>query len=199
MKILFPISLILTSILLFFFIVNPFFDDIKSLKTDISIYNNALDNSTSLQKERDLFLEKSRNVSAKDRERLNSFLPDTVNNIKFILEIEKIANINEMPLRNIKFEDKPKVEDKIQSSNNNMIVSNDILDYKPYGVFPVEFITEGNYGNFLNFLEDLERNLRLMDIKSVSFIVPDPISKSGNGFDPNIYSYKLNVETYWLK
>ncbi len=197
MKIFFPISLILISIILFFLVVNPLYNNIQLLSKDVSIYNKALDNSTILQRERDSLLEKYRNISQKDKYRLNNFLPDSVNNIKFILEIEQIANLHGMPLKDIKFEDKK--QEKVVSSGNNMIVSNNNLNSHAYGVFPVEFITEGKYNSFVLFLKDLEHNLRVMDIKSISFIVPKPVAKLANGVDPNIYSYKLNVDTYWLK
>jgi len=198
MKILFPISLIIVSILLFFLVANPLYNNIKSLRSDVSTYNKALNNSTTLQKERDSLLEKYRDISNKDKSRLNSFLPDTVNNIKFILEIEQIANLHGMPLKDIKF-------DNIQNNSNNMtsgnsmIVSNNNLRSKLYGIFPVEFVTQGSYNSFLLFLKDIEHNLRIMDIKSISFTVPNPITKSKSGINPNIYSYKLKVDTYWLK
>jgi len=197
MKILFPTSLILISIILFFLIVDPLYGDVSKLKDDVSTYNVALNNSKELQKTRDTLLEKYRNISDEDKERLNNFLPNTVNNIKFVLEIEQIANMHSMPLKNIKFEDIK--EENTESLDNNMIISNDLVDYSPYGIFPVEFITEGNYDAFLLFLKDLERNLRIMDIKSISFTVPEPVSKQESGHDSNTYSYTLKVDTYWLK
>jgi hypothetical protein len=201
MKILFPISLLLISGILFFLIVDPLFVSVKQLKNDVSTYNLALNNSTELQKVRDSLLEKYRNISNEDKEKLNNFLPNTVNNIKFILEIEQIANLHSMPLKNIKFEDKQQqsdIENKIVSGSN-MIVSNNEEDSLPYGTFPIEFITEGRYDAFTLFLKDLERNLRVMDIQSISFVVPQPVAKPDVGYDPNVYSYTLKVETYWLK
>lgn len=200
MKILFPISLILISGILFFLIVDPLYNDVKELRMNVSTYNLALSNSTELQKSRDLLLEKYRNISQEDKYRLNKFLPNTVNNIKFILEIEQIANIHSMPLKNIKFENKQRSqEEKTSSSGSNMVISSNKIDSTAYGVFPVEFITEGNYDSFVSFLKDLELNLRIMDIQSISFVVPNLVDKSNGGYDPNIYSYKLKVETYWLK
>lgn len=200
MKILFPISLLLISGILFFLVVDPIFTDVKQLKKDVTTYNNALSNSTELQKVRDSLLEKYRNISQEDKDRLSNFLPNTVNNIKFILEIEQIANLHSMPLKNIKFEERPQnqTEEKIVSGNN-VIISNNKEDSLPYGIFPIEFITEGSYDSFIPFLKDLEKNLRVMDIQSISFAVPQPISKSESGYDPNTYSYTLKVETYWLK
>jgi len=200
MKILFPISLLLISGILFFLVVDPLFTDVKQLRTNVATYNSALDNSTELQKIRDSLLEKYRNISQEDKDRLNNFLPNTVNNIKFILEIEQIANLHSMPLKNIKFESaKPNSQDEKMISDSNMIISNNKQDSLPYGIFPIEFIIEGSYDSFILFLKDLEKNLRIMDIQSISFVVPQPVAKTDTGEDPNIYGYTLKVKTYWLK
>jgi hypothetical protein len=58
----------------------------------------------------------------------------------------------------------------------------------------MEFVIEGRYDTFLAFLRDLELNLRLVDIKAISFQVPTQAT-----FGSDIYSYTLKVETYWLK
>ncbi len=197
MKILLPISLIIVSILMYFFFVDKFHTEVKLFKSDVDTYNKALDNSTNLQKERDALLSKYRNISQEDKDRLQKFLPDTVNNIKFILEIEQMANLHGMPIKDIKFEDNKNKD--LTKTNKNTVVGAKPLSTKSYDVFPVEFITEGKYDSFVLFLKDLETNLRLMDIKSISFNVPEPADKPAEGFDPDVYTYKLDVDTYWLK
>jgi hypothetical protein len=198
MRILFPISLILISIILFFLVVDPFYTEVKDLKKDVNTYNVALNNSTELQQVRDSLLETYRNIKKEDKDRLNNFLPNTVNNIKFILEVEQIANIHSMPLKNIKFQEGEKINEDLSSGNNVVIKDAKESDSLPYGVFPVEFITEGTFDSFILFLKDLEKNLRVMDIKSISFVVPQGVKTEGVS-NPNIYSYTLKVETYWLK
>lgn len=192
MKILFPISIIIISIAIFFVVINPIFNNIKLLRTDISTYNDALSNSTNLQKRRNSLLERYRNISQNNKNRLNNLLPNTMNNIRFILEIEKIANSHSMPLTDIKFTDK-------HNTNSNNIVSSNISNSKPYGIFPVNFTTEGDYNSFILFLRDVEHNLRIMDINSISFTIPNYTAKIGDGINSNIYTYKLSIQTYWLK
>jgi len=202
MKSLLPISIIIAAIALFFLLTNPLYKDTQLLKTDVATYNKALDNSTQLQKEKDSLLEKYRNISETDRKRLDTFLPDNVNNIKFVLEIEQIANLHGMPLKDIKFVENKNTTDTNKNIVGNMVVQKNGLNNKAYGIFTVEFTTEGKYSSFLIFLKDLERNLRLMDIKSLSFEVPSTPkggAKVASGINPDIYSYKLDVDTYWLK
>ncbi len=196
MKLILPILLILISIITFIFGVNPWYKDVSALKADIVVYNKALDNSTELQKTEDTLIKAYNEIKQSDKDRLNNFLPSSVNNIQFILEIERIANLHNMPIKNIKFES---VKKDSTPKNTNTIVSDEGADSRPYGVFPIEFTTEGNYDTFVLFLKDLEYNLRLADVKSVSFTVPDPSVKAIAGVDPNVYQYLLKVETYWLK
>jgi len=53
----------------------------------------------------------------------------------------------------------------------------------------VSFDFVSNYGNFTRLLADIEKSLRIMNIKSISF----QTGESG------LYNYQVSVETYWLK
>lgn len=202
MKLAIPISFIVIAGILFFFIIDPVYGDIKQLKTEVATYSLALDNSTELQKTRDSLVEIYKNIKKEDKDRLDHFLPRTISNIELILEIEKIASLYGMPIRNINFESNNVVnKDNTTGKGNDTIVvaESDPNSYLPYGVFPMEFAIEGSYDNFQLFLNDLEHNLRLVDIKSISFSVPEKTNDINNKTDINIYSYKLKIETYWLK
>ncbi len=205
MRFIFSISFIGIAIILFFAVGNPLYGEVKQLREDVATYNTALSNSTELQKTRDYLVETYKNVKSEDKERLNHFLPSAIGNIELILEIEKIANLHGMPIKNIKFDTK-KLEnpDPTAVTENIVVAQGDPEDYLPYGIFPMEFIIEGKYETFVSFLKDLELNLRLVDIKSISFDVTPP--QTGNANTPNtpitqnnINSYTLKVETYWLK
>lgn len=195
MKFIFPILFVLISILIFIFGVNPIYKDVSLLRSGIATYNQALGNSAELQNKQDVLLKAYNEIKQEDKNRLKSLLPDSVNNIGLIIEIERIAIIHGMPIKDIKFEAKKKDGAPIDP---NVIVAETAVDNRPYGVFPIEFSTDGKYDNFVLFLKDLEYNLRLVDVKSVSFSVPDATKVIEAG-DPNIYHYTLKIETYWLK
>jgi len=201
MKFIFSISILIISGVLFFTLVNPLYSQVKELKTDVATYNLALSNSKELANKQDDLARQYTNISLENRTRLERFLPNTANNIKFILEVERIANIHSMPIGDIKFT-APSATDQLKTNaitgtgTGAVIASNDPTASLPYGIFPIEFTTKGNYNNFVLFLQDLERNLRLVDIKSVNFSVPLGDVK---GTDPNIYNFTIKIETYWLK
>jgi len=195
MKFISSIIFLSITVVLFFFVINPMYTEVQILTKDVSGYSSALNNSTELQKTRDSLVDAYKNVKQEDRDRLNHFLPSTIGNIELILEIEKIANLHGMPVGDIKFETK-----SLESNPSGTIVaSNAALDNLPYGTFPMEFTIEGKYDTFISFLKDLEHNLRLVDVKSISFTVPTGATGASGVDNSNIFSYSLKVQTYWLK
>jgi Tfp pilus assembly protein PilO len=200
MKLIYSISSLIIAGVLFFVFVDPLYGEVKQLRTDVATYNTALNNSTELQKTRDSLLEIYKNVKAEDKDRLDHFLPSTIGNIELILEIEKIANLHGMPIGDIKFDTK-----NLESTNSTgttgtvVVAESDPSAYLPYGIFPMEFIIEGRYDTFVSFIKDLEHNLRLVDVKGISFIVTPPAVNQADTTGPSIYKYTVKVETYWLK
>jgi len=199
MKLFVPVSFIIISIILFITIVNPNYKEVSQLRTDISAYNMALDNSTSLQKTQDSLIEKYKGIKQENKDRLDHFLPNTINNIKFILEVEQLANLHNLQIKDIKFQvEQPETTETKKVGDTSTISSR--AANVPYGTFPIQFSVDSDYKTFILFLKDLELNLRLVDVESVSFSVPT-VNPSGKGteVDPNVYSYTLKVQTYWLK
>lgn len=200
MKLISSISFIIIAVVLFFVVIDPLYGDVNQLKTDVATYNTALNNSTDLQKTRDSLIEIYKNVKIEDKDRLSHFLPSAIGNIELILEIEKIANLHGMPIGNIKFDTKNlESQNGANATGSVVVAANDPNASLPYGIFPMEFIIEGKYDTFVAFLKDLEHNLRLVDINSIIFDVPQAVITTGNTTDSNIYSYTLKVQTYWLK
>ena len=199
MKFIFSISSLIIVAVLFFVISDPLYVEVKKTRAEIDIYNKALNSSTELQKTRDSIIEVYKNIKTEDKDRLNHLLPSTIGNIELILEIEKIANLHGMPIGDIKFDTKSLESQSATGTGSVVVAESDPSAYLPYGIFPMEFIIEGRYDTFVEFLKDLEHNLRLVDIKSISFVVPPPVITPGNTTGSNIYKYTLKVETYWLK
>lgn len=195
MKLILPLSFLIISGILFFAVVDPLYVEIKKSRADVEIYNTAINNSSELQKTRDLLIGKYKKIKKEDKNRLEHFLPHTISNIELILEIEKIANSYGMPVKDIKFDSK-NLKENIDGSV--VVAESDPSKYLPYGIFPMEFVVEGDYDSFLSFLKELELNLRLVDVKSISFSTSS-VSSQGEKTNPNIYSYSLEIQTYWIK
>lgn len=198
MRNLFPIIFIAVAVGVFFLFGKPINTDITNLRAEVSQYNDALSNATGLEKTRDSLLDIYNNkISQEEKVRLDRFLPNTANNIELILEIQKLTDTYNLPLQNIKF-DSAVINGNSQNAtapNPNQVASPESI--LPYGVFNLEFETEGTFETFSSFTRDLDRNLRLINVKSISFSSPTPVK--GTAQDPNFYKFDVKIETYWLK
>ncbi len=190
-----PVILIAISVTGFFLFTKILYDETLGLRAQVASYDEALNNSKMLENERDKLTKKYNTISEDNLVRIQKFLPDNVDNIRLILEIEKIATPYGMALRDVKYDTTKqdtatKSGTVVQSGGSGSSSLN-----KEYGTWNLEFSTEGSYNNFLNFVRDLENNLRIVDIASIQFSsqvpVKFPFSES--------YKYAFKIKTYWLK
>lgn len=191
-----PMILIGLSVTGFVVFVSPTMGEISTLKGQILSYDKALDNSKSLDIEREKLTKKYNSIDPNNLTKLEKLLPDNVDNIRLILEVEKLASPYGMVLRDVKYDTIKKTEEDaqptevFQGSDTNTPAQND------YGTWDLEFSTEGSYTNFLNFLRDLESNLRIVDISSIQF---SSVAGTGANTAADVYKYGFKVKTYWMK
>jgi Tfp pilus assembly protein PilO len=192
MKNIIPIILIAVSIGTFFLFVNPTYQQVQALQKQQTAYDTALGNSKKLQAVRDQLVAKYNGLPKENLDRLQKFLPDNVDNIRLIIEIQQIAAKYGMNLKDVKFE--PVKKDDAAAAGAIVSDAQTLENQKPYGTFNLELSTEGTYANFLLFLKDMEHSLRLVDLDGISFTA----DKTGTGLAGN-YKFDIKVKTYWLK
>ena len=196
-KFLTPIILGAIAIAGFVLFTGPLYRDLGSLRAQVASYDEALNNSKTLENERDKLTKKYNSVEPTNLAKLEKLLPDNVDNIRLILEIEKIALPFGMSLKDVQYE---AVAKEVPTENGAIAsggATGQLSNNKNYGSWELSFATQGTYGNFVNFLKDLERNLRIVDVSSIQFI-----SDVGTGANPNfaeVYRYVIKIKTYWLK
>jgi Tfp pilus assembly protein PilO len=191
MRSLLPILFVGVAVAVFFMYTNPAYsgeNGILALQSQQASYNDALSNAKALQSVRDSLAEKYNALPPDNLERLEKLLPDNVNNIRLLIDIKGIADKHNMQIQNVKFQ-------SAQSSSlpNAVPTSSNTLksDNKEYGTFDLEFSTNGSYSNFVNFISDMEKSLRIVDVNAVDFSSADDKSST--------YRYDLTITTYWLK
>lgn len=194
-----PIILIGIAIAGFFMFVSPYYKSISAFQVQSVQYNEALTNSKSLEAERDKLTLKYNSIDTNNLSRLQKFLPDNVDNIRLILEIEKIASPYGMVLKDVKYDTISQV-DTTATGTNPAIRANVKVVNSDYGTWNLEFSTQGTYSNFLNFIKDLESNLRIVDIDSIDFSSNAPTTGAGLSSSlTDSYKYTFKIKTYWLK
>ncbi len=173
------VILIVSSLGLFFAYVDPMYKEAKEIRVKEAEYNTVLSKSRELKERREQLTAKFNNISERDRERLEKLLPDNVDNVRLVLDIDNIALKYGMTLKNIS------VQDASGESREGALGP----DTRPFGSLTLNFTVTSSYENFVSFLNDLEDSLRLVDVTDLSFTVGQV----------NYTDYRVTMQTYWLK
>jgi len=173
----FSLIMILVSFGLFFGYIDPTYKEVREVFAQKSETDKMLGNANELVKQRDELLVKYKQVNTADLEKLMKLLPDNIDNVRLIIDIDEIAKKYGMRAR-----------DFVTSVNAESGAIGSAQ--KPYGTLTLSFTTAATYQTFTAFLADLQKSLRLIDVASIDFSSPD---------DSQVYTYKVSLKTYWLK
>jgi hypothetical protein len=174
------IILILLSIGLFFTFTTTQYQEVKRAHLLASEYRSVLGSVSAIIGLRDNLLSDYETLPRAEVTRINKVLPDNIDTVRLALDLDSIASRYGISIKNVQ-------TDTEVNADANLIVLPEFSS--PYDKVTVSFSFISNYANFIRLLADLERNLRIMDIKSISF----------RASDSNLYDYQISVETYWLK
>lgn len=184
MKILTPILLIVLALSLFFWFVVPTYQSLGSLRVERSQYEDALVAAKEASVKRDELVNKYNSMSSADLDKLEKLLPDSIDTVRLVVDLNTIAAkygpIGSAGIRDIKMS-------TVGDPQSNVVVAQ---DQSPYGTLVVTFTTSMAYDKFLNFVRDLERSLKILDISSILF---RPVDTG------NVYEYTISLKTYWLR
>ncbi len=187
MNFIFPIILIIISGGLFYIQIDPTYKQIKEDSQQAEEYNSIISKTTEIRKIREEQRSKLNSITSSDRTKLEKILPDHIDNIQLILDIQQIAYKYSMP----SISDVSIVENNNSENGKGIVAEGDEL----YDSVGFSFSVISNYSAFKNFIKDLDKSLRIMDIQSISF------SKLnlGQGESLDVYKFNVEVRTYWSK
>lgn len=183
------------------------FDGIKALRQKKIIHTQALASARDLEKRRNTLDQKFNAISDEDRKSIESLIPNNVDNIKLVLELETIAKRHGIVIESPKLEstatnEQPAVNLQAEGAEN----AANRINSSTHKTFTVDFEFSANYQNIRNFISDLERNLRLIEIVSFDISVPSEISSSNNRtstnskkvYPPGVYLVNIRATIYYL-
>ncbi len=176
-----PIIFILAAIALFFFYTNKQY---KSLQTNIAEQGKiveANEKAAKLRAVRQTLTDDRKKIAQADIDKIAKMLPDGVENVGLIIDIDNIASKYGMRIRNTK------VSDTASGKSSTVAVAGP--DTKKHGTISLSFSVASTYENFLAFLRDLEASQRLVDVTALTF----SSNKEGR------YEFNVTLQTYWLK
>lgn len=177
MKSFLAIILILASVGFFFLKINPNYSEIKILKAQGAQYDEALRVAEELKKIRVELASKLSSFSQEELTKLDHFMPEQLDTVRIILDVDGIAASHGIKLKDIKVNDGAKVTTPNQTQT-------------PYNTTALSFLFNTSYGNAQDFIEDIEKSLRLADIVNVT--VKPPAEKTSG------YDFGITLNTYWI-
>ena len=191
-----PLILIIVSIAVFFFFIDPQYKEVKSLQVEIEENNKTLDLATQLRQKREDLKEKYNSISFDEKNELEKLLPDTVDNVRLIIDINNIAEKYGVVIKDISVSTDEDSENdiKVVESEFTDIVGDSSLSYpdtSKIGIISFSFSVSTQYDVFLELMKALQQTLRIVDIRDVTI--------SRDSEDEVFYSYKITMDTYWLK
>lgn len=185
-----PIILIIASLGVFFGYVDPNYRGqgtgnaadystygVIPLQAELTKFQDIANSSNKIVAERESLVQKKNTITDADQTKLEKLLPSNIDNIRLIIEISDIAKKRNLLVKNISVGD-------IKQSTNSVGPNN-----SAYGTLSMSFTVNSSYSNFISFLQDLESNLRIVDITNINFAATD------SGF----YDFSVSFNTYWLK
>jgi len=176
-----PVLLILIAIGLFFGYVNPTYTGaVAALRTEIQGYDAALAAADKFaEKERALLAERN-SIPAEGLARIESFLPDGVDNVQLILDLNSLASRSGLTLSNFD------VGTPAETSGGDRL---SLASESPVESLDISVSATGSYAALKTFLLGAEWSLRPLDLTDIS------ISESKTG----VYTYDLTFRIYWLR
>ena len=177
--------LILVAIGVFFFFVDPQYKEVKELRVRQAENDKMLEKAKELRAKRDDLNQRYKNISEEERTQLTKAVPETVDNVQLIFDIDNIARKYGIVLRGISVSGGTE-KDAAKPASKQVV---DKTGQKN-GVITLGFSFSSSYDSFKSFLSDLEESLRLVDVTDFSVTANDA---------NNIYDYSIKLNTYWLR
>jgi Tfp pilus assembly protein PilO len=183
--------LIVLAIGIYFTVTKGFIADIKEVKVVNDQYTSAIANAEQLIKVREQVLKAYNSLTDADRDRLNKMVPGTVDNIRLVIDLTSIGKRHGLTLDNITASTPEKTATPKTTTNTPRVskVPDGTIPTPTLDSVTVSFSVTAPYLEFISFLQDIEANLRIMDISSLKVAASDK----------GLYDFDVELKTYWLR
>ena len=195
-----------------FFYVVPLYGEVEAQKADLGVLNDAVEDTEKIKEVIGQTVKSLDSVDPLMMKRLETFLPKTIDEVRVANNIQGVGVKNGLAVSNVKISNNVKgvqgggTEQSVAGAQVEPVLSQGIPQEQKekYATTKITFDITTSYEGFRLFVDDLEKSLGLINIKSLAFqeykeskIIG---SKSSRGAIPNpLYTFKVEIETYSLK
>lgn len=182
-----PTFALVLALLIFFGYVNPTYTgSIAQTRTAIAGDDKALAAANAYAaKQNELAAAKSA-IDQASLDRLDTFLPDSVDNVGIILDLNALAARSGLALTSADVAQPKTVAGANPQSGNAALPA---AGQSPVSSVNLSLAATGPYSAFRAFLAGVEKSVRVLD-------VTDLVVK---GSDTGVYTYQMTLTLYWLR
>jgi len=181
-----PILSILVAIGIFFTYIRPMWSgQIAETKVAITADEQALVTAGEYAARQNQLASARNAINPKDLERISAFLPDSVDNVRLILDLNALAARSGLSLANIDVA----TGNSNANAAGNASANSSITPINPVSSVDLVLSAVGTYSALQNFLKNMELSRRLLDVRDLS------VKSSATG----VYTYQMILRLYWLR
>ena len=185
--------LIVASFLLYFDFIAPAYVTVQALKGKVASGQQSLDVESKVITQAQNLIAQYKNET-QTQQLLDIALPTGPDVVGALAQIYGLATANSITVQSVGVStpSAPKVSTKANASSTLV---------EPLGSLTLQFTGGGSYENFKTFLGQLETNLRIFDLQSLT-ISPNSSAvsagaKAGTGANPDFFTYNVAVDTHY--
>lgn len=155
----------------------PLYKKIKATQNEETDLKNFLQKIREIRVLRDDLLSGYNAISSADLKRLKKIIPLSPEKEILIAQFENLATARNLNLKSV----------EIAQSQKNKNAEEPQNKLKIYETIDISLSLSGSYKDFLNFIKDIEENLRIIDFEEIAF-----------GTDnKGIYEFSAKAKTYY--
>jgi Tfp pilus assembly protein PilO len=175
------IFFLIASVGIFFGFIDPQYKGLKDIREESAYYSGVLSKMRELEQVRDNLLKAKKSIPAAEVAKLEKLLPDEVDTVRLVMDMNSIAALHNLSVRSLGLANGGAPVTKATAAAGPEAAGTQTLEFS--------FSVTTTYEEFLSFLQDLERSLRVIDIMSIGL--------GSKGDDK--YDFSVRARLYWLK
>ncbi len=188
---LFPIACVLIACAIFFGYINPTVTGaIATTNAQIKQYDAALSAAQRFEQKQAQLTTEAKALPQDGVTRLEAFLPDGVDNVQLILDLDSVAARSGIRLSDFVTTEVKGGQSASDDANGTPTLALD--NGQPYDSLDLSMSGTGSYTQFRSFLDAVETSLRPLDLLELR--LSDASASPGGG-----YRYDMTFRLYWLR
>ncbi len=188
-----PILMVIGSIGLFIGYVQPTYNgSVETLKSEIADLDTALTAAEQFRSKEAELTRQRADIPQEQITRLEAFLPDSVDNVQLIVDLNSLAARSGVQLSEFDIvggESGGTMPDGTPMPSSDGEVQYGYASNEPTESLELTVSATGSYAAFRNFLAGVENSLRPLDLVELS------VQDSQTG----VYTYDITLRLYWLR